>query len=279
MNYVTTIVLTLVSFYVLLLTIVFFFQRNLLYHPSVDNYLEDNLATQPTEIEKVKITTEDKIDLIGWFYNKDIEKFKTIVFFHGNAGSLDNRTYKLNHFRDLNVNFLIIAWRGFSGNKGKPNELGLYEDAKSAVKWLNIKGVQDKNIILYGESLGTAIAVEIAQNKKYAGVILESPFTSMINMGKKYYPFFPVSFLLKDKFESNKKINNILVPVLVIHGKVDKIVPYTMGKKMYELANQPKFFYSQEYGDHMVEYDEKLLLALRKFIQGMMMNSVSSNFY
>ena len=266
MNFYTTTALGLILFYILLTIIVFFFQRNLLYHPSVDNYLEDNLATQPTEIEKVKITTEDKIDLIGWFYNKDIEKFKTIVFFHGNAGSLNNRTYKLNHFKDLNVNFLIIAWRGFSGNKGKPNELGLYEDAKSAVKWLNIKGVQDKNIILYGESLGTAIAVEIAQNKKYAGVILESPFTSMINMGKKYYPFFPVSLLLKDKFESHKKINKISVPVLVIHGKVDKIVPYDMGKKMYELANQPKFFYSQEYGDHMLEYDERLLFALRQFI-------------
>ena len=132
-----------------------------------------------------------------------------------------------------------------------------------------MKGIQDKNIIIYGESLGTAIATEIAQNKKYAGVILESPFTSMINLGKKYYPFFPVSFLLKDKFESYKKINKISVPILIIHGEVDKIVPYSMGKKMYELANQPKFFHSQEYGDHMVEYDKKLLLALRQFIKSL----------
>jgi len=269
MNFFTTSALALVLFYIFLIIIVFFFQRNLLYHPTVDNYLKDNLVTEPTAIEKVKITTEDKIDLIGWFYNKDIEKFKTIVFFHGNAGSLQNRTYKLNHFKDLNVNFLIIAWRGFNGNKGKPNEMGLYEDGKSAVRWLNTKGIQDKNIILYGESLGTAIAIEIAQNNKYAGIILESPFTSMVHMGKKYYPFFPVSFLLKDRYESYKKINKISVPVLVMHGKVDKIVPYAMGKKIYELAEQPKFFYSQEYGDHMVEYDEKLLLALRQFIQGL----------
>jgi fermentation-respiration switch protein FrsA (DUF1100 family) len=144
--------------------------------------------------------------------------------------------------------------------------MGLYEDAKSAIKWLNAKGIKEKNIILYGESLGTGVAVEVAQNKNYAGVILESPFTSMVNMGKKYYPFFPVSFLLKDKFESYKKINNIFVPVLIMHGKVDKIVPYDMGKKMYELANEPKFFHSQEYGDHMIEYDEKLLSALKKFI-------------
>jgi len=266
MNFYITSILALVFFYVLLLIIVFFFQGNLLYHPTTDNYLQNQVEREPAEIEKVKITTKDKINLIGWFYNRNLEEFKTILFFHGNAGSLENRTYKLNHFKNLNLNFLIIAWRGFNGNKGKPNEMGLYEDAKSAIKWLKAKGIKEKNIILYGESLGTGVAVEVAQNKNYAGVILESPFTSMVNMGKKYYPFFPVSLLLKDKFESYKKINNIFVPVLIMHGKVDKIVPYDMGKKMYELANEPKFFYSQEYGDHMIEYDEKLLTALKKFI-------------
>ena len=269
MNFYVTSILALIFFYILLVIFVFFFQRNLLYHPSIDNYLKESVGTEPSEIEKIKVTTNDKLDLTGWFYNKNIEKFKTIVFFHGNAGSLKNRTYKLNHFKDLNVNFLIIAWRGFNGNMGKPNEKGLYEDARSAIKWLNKKGIKDKNIILYGESLGTAIAVEVAKNNSYAGIILESPFTSMVNIGKKYYPFFPVSFLLKDKYESHKKIKKILIPVLIIHGKVDKIVPYAMGKKMFELTNDPKFFYSQEYGDHMVEYDEKLLLALSQFINSL----------
>ena len=267
MNYFTTIILALVSFYVLLLTVVFLFQRNLLYHPSVNNSLKDKVTNEPTEIEKVKITTVDNIDLVAWFYNKNIEKFKTILFFHGNAGSLEDRTYKLNHFKDLNVNFLIIAWRGFSGNAGKPNEVGLYNDAAGAIKWLKLKGITEKNIILYGESLGTGVAIEVAQNKNYAGIILESPYTSMVNVGKKHYPLFPVRFLLKDKFESFKKIKKVSIPVLVIHGKVDKIIPFAMGKKMYELANEPKFFYFQDYGDHMIDYDEKLLSALKKFIQ------------
>ena len=269
MNYFTTIIVTLVSFYVLLLAIMFFFQRSFLYHPSIDNYLKDQATNEPSEIEKVKIVTEDNIDLVAWFYNKDIEKFKTILFFHGNAGSLENRTYKLNHFKDLDVNFLIIAWRGFSGNEGKPNEIGLYRDAKSATEWLNLKGVTEENIILYGESLGTGVAVEVAQNKNYAGVILESPFTSMVDMGQKFYPLFPVRFLLKDKFESYKKIKNVSAPILVIHGQVDNIVPFAMGKKMYELANEPKFFYFQEYGDHMMDYDGKLLSTLKKFIQSL----------
>ena len=270
MNFFTTSILSLVCFYALLVIIVFFFQRNFLYHPTINSYLKDNQNNnEPTEIEKVKIITEDKINLTGWFYLNTKMDNKTILFLHGNAGSLENRTYKLNYFKDLNLNFLIIAWRGFSGNKGSPNEQGLYEDAKSAINWLKRRGVKEKDIILYGESLGTGVAVEIAQNKNYAGIILESPFTSMIDMGKKYYPFFPVKFLLKDKFESDKKIDKINIPIFIIHGKVDKIVPYEMGKKMYELANEPKYFHSQQYGDHMVEYDEKLLLALKRFAESL----------
>ena len=266
MNFYTTSLLLFTTFYILLLVIVFFFQRSLLYHPSVNNYVKSEQLLEPSEIKKVKINTSDNIELIAWFYNKDLNKFKTIVFFHGNAGSLENRTYKLNHFKNLNVNFLIIAWRGFNGNRGKPSEAGLYEDAASAIRWLKMKGIDEKNIILYGESLGTSVAIEIAQKKNYAGIILESPFTSMVDMGKKYYPFFPIRLLLKDKFESSKKITNIFIPIFIMHGKVDKIVPYNMGEKMYELANEPKYFFSQEYGDHMLEYDEKLLLALKEFI-------------
>ena len=161
MNFYTASILALVSFYALVLIVVFFFQGNLLYHPSVDNYLKDQVVNEPTEIEKIKITTKDKIDLIAWFYNKNLEKFKTILFFHGNAGSLENRTYKLNHFKNLKVNFLIFAWRGFNGNKGKPSEIGLYKDAESAVRWLSHKGINEKDIILYGESLGTGVALSL----------------------------------------------------------------------------------------------------------------------
>jgi len=188
---------------------------------------------------------------------------------HGNAGTLENRIHKINHFEKINVNFLLVAWRGFSGNKGKPTEKGLYEDARSAVKWLEEKGIKKNNIILYGESLGTGVVTEIAQNENFAGVILESPFTSMIDAGKDKYPFLPVKILLKDKYESDKKIKNIKSPVLIMHGKVDKIVPFHMGQTMYELANEPKYSYFSEYDDHMMEYNEKLLNELKKFIQSL----------
>ena len=167
--------------------ILFFFQRNLLYHPSENNYYGDQLTVS---IDKVKITTKDKIDLLGWYHKKNINNYKTILFLHGNAGSLENRIHKINHFKDMNINFLIISWRGFSGNKGNPTEEGLYKDAKSAIDWLRNEGVDTKDIVIYGESLGTGVATEIAQNNNFAGVILESPFTSMIDAARTNILFF-----------------------------------------------------------------------------------------
>jgi len=263
MDYLTIISLTFVIFYFIIIITVYIFQRNLLYHPSENNYSGDKLTVN---IEKVKIQTKDSIELLAWYHNKNINNYKTILFLHGNAGSLENRIHKINYFKDMNVNFLIIAWRGFSGNEGKPNEAGLYEDAKSAIGWLKKKGIEKENIIIYGESLGTGVAVEIAQNKNFAGIILESPFTSMIDAAKDKYPFLPVKILLKDKYESDKKIKNIKIPILIMHGKVDKIVPFSMGKKLYELANKPKYSYFSEYDDHMMNYDKNLLKSLKDYI-------------
>jgi len=266
MNYILTILLAFVLIYFFIIIFTYFFQRNLLYHPTENNYFGDQLSVP---IKRIKVKTSDNIELMAWHHKKNNNDFKTILFLHGNAGSLENRIHKINHFHNMNVNFLIIAWRGFSGNKGKPTEKGLYEDAKSAIRWLNNNNIENQNIIIYGESLGTAIAVEIAQNKNFAGVILESPFTSMIDAGKNVYPYIPVGLLLKDKYESDKKIKNINSPILIMHGKVDNIVPFYMGKKMYELANQPKYSYFSEYDDHMMEYNEKLLKTLKDFINSL----------
>ena len=234
-----------------------------MYHPDENNYFGDKLEV---EIEKVNIRTSDNINLVGWFHNKSLDNYKTILYFHGNAGKLENRIYKLNHFKDLDVNFLIIAWRGFSGNEGKPTENNLYIDGNSAIDWLKKKGVAEKDIIIYGESLGTGIATEISQNKNFAGLILETPFTSMIEAAKNFYPYVPVELLLKDKYKNQEKIKNINIPILVMHGKADQIVPFWMGKRIFDLANNPKYSYFTEYDDHMMEYDSKLVSALDDFL-------------
>ena len=257
----------IISFiYFLVLVFLYFYQRNLLYHPNVNSYSGDKILV---DIKKVKILTSDNIELIGWFHEKNLKDFKTLIYFHGNAGSLENRIHKLNHFEGMNINFLIIAWRGFSGNKGTPSEQGLYEDGKSAINWLIKKGVEEENLVVYGESLGTGVATQLAQNNNFAGIILETPFTSMVHAAKIFYPYVPVNLILKDKFENYKKIKNINSPILVMHGEADQIVPFSMGKKIYEIANEPKYSYFTKYDNHMMEYDEKLVLALKSFLKSL----------
>ena len=265
-NNLLQIILVIFFIYFLILVFLYFYQRNLLYHPNENNYSEDKISV---DIENVRIKTSDNIELLGWYHEKNLKDFKTLIFFHGNAGSLENRIHKLNHFRDMNINFLIIAWRGFSGNKGNPSEHGLYEDGKSAIDWLIKKGISEKNLVVYGESLGTGVATHLAQNKNFAGVILETPFTSMIDAARKFYPYIPVRLLLKDKFENYKKIKNINSPILIMHGEADQLVPFSMGKKIYEIANEPKYSYFTKYDNHMMEYDENLVLALKSFIRSL----------
>ena len=204
-----------------------------MYHPNENNYSDDKISVH---IDKVKVITDDNIELLGWYHQKDLQKYKTILFFHGNAGSLENRVHKLNHFREMDVNFLIIAWRGFSGNKGKPSEKGLYIDGQSALNWLYGKGIKEENIIVYGESLGTGVATHLSQNKN---------------------------------FDNKIKIKNVRAPVLIMHGEADQIVPFSMGKKIYEIANEPKYSYFTKHDNPMMEYDENLIKALNSFIKSL----------
>jgi len=251
---------TLVLIYFFVTIFLYFYQDKLLYHPNVNARSSYELDHK---VDEILIPSDN--DLIAWHY-KNKENFKTLVFFHGNAGDLSNRIYKLNELSKLKLNYLIFAYRGFNGSKGKPSEKGLYEDAENILYWLKSNKIFENNIIIYGESLGTAIAVHIAQNKNFSGIILEAPFTSMIELGQKYYPIFPVKFLLKDKYESFKKINKIKSPVLVMHGKKDKIVPFYMGKQIFEILPSPKFSYFNEQDDHMMEYNQDLIDSIKNFI-------------
>ena len=151
----------------------------------------------------------------------------------------------------------------------KKIKLFLFIWVKKFIIWLINQGINEENIIIYGESLGTGIATEISQNKNFAGIILESPFTSMIAAGKDKYPYLPVRLLLKDKYESDKKIKNIKSPVLIMHGEKDKIVPFWMGEKMFQLANEPKFYYFSKYDDHMMDFNNELINSIKLFLKSL----------
>ena len=263
MKYLYLVISSIALAYFVIILFVYFYQRSLLYHPSENNYLNNKINFS---YEEIFIETDENIKLKSWFIEKDLKKFKTILLFHGNAGNLFNRVYKLNELNKLDLNILLISWRGFSGNKGKPTEKNLYHDAREAVKWLNSLGINNKDIILYGESLGTGVATELGKKNIFGGIILESPFTSIAKAAKIYYPYLPINLVLKDRYDSIEKIQSITVPILIMHGKKDNIVPQKMGLELFQKANEPKFNYFPENDDHMMEYNDELLDNIKLFI-------------
>jgi len=240
MKYLYLTVTSITLAYLVINLFIYFYQRNLLYNPSENNYLNDKINFNYKEIF---IETDKNIKLKSWFINKDLKKFKTVVFFHGNAGNLLNRVHKIN---ELNKN--------------------LYYDAQQIINWLKVQGLDNKDIVLYGESLGTGVATELASKNNFGGIILESPFTSMVDTAKIYYPYLPVNFLLKDRYDSKSKISDIKTPILIMHGKMDNIVPQQMGLELFEKANNPKYSYFPEDDDHMMNYNKQLLNEIKLFI-------------
>ena len=264
MKYLFITLSSIVVAYLVVLVFIYFYQRNLLYHPSENNYQNDEIKF---EYEEVNIEVENEIKLKSWLINKDLKKLKTLLIFHGNAGDLSNRIYKLNELNKLEINILLISWRGFSGNKGSPTEKNLYKDAEAAIKWLNKKNVNNNQIILYGESLGTGIAVEMAKKNDFNSIILESPFTSIENSAKIYYPYLPVKYLLKDRYDTISKIKMVESPIMIMHGEKDDVVPFSMGKELFEKANSPKQSYFTPDDDHMMEFNSSLLKNIKDFIE------------
>ncbi len=264
MKYIYLTLSSLIIAYIVLIIAIYFYQRNLLYHPSENNYQNDKIQFNYDEIF---ITVDEEIQLKSWIIKKDFKKFKTLVIFHGNAGHLSNRIYKLNELYKLDINILLISWRGFSGNKGSPTENNLYKDAEAAIKWLNEEGVNNNQIILYGESLGSGVAVEVGKENNFNSIILESPFTSIENSAKIYYPYLPVRLILKDRYDSISKIKMINIPILIMHGEKDDVVPFSMGKELFEKANSPKQSYFTPDDDHMMEFNSSLLKNIKDFIE------------
>ena len=259
--------ITLSSFIIAYLAVIifmYFYQRNLLYHPTENNYQNSKIQF---DYEEIFIKVDKEIKLKSWFIKKDLDKFKTLVIFHGNAGNLSNRIYKLNELSKLDLNILLISWRGFSGNKGFPTEQNLYNDAEASIKWLNEQKINNNKIILYGESLGSGVAVEIGKKNNFNSIILESPFTSIENSAKIYYPYLPIKLLLKDRYDSISKIKSITTPILIMHGAKDDVVPISMGRELFEKANGPKHSYFTKEDDHMMEFNSNLLVEIDNFIK------------
>lgn len=217
--------------------------------------------------EDVYLTTQDGICLNGWFIpNRDTDY--TLFFLHGNAGNIGDRVEKLKLLYELGVNLFIIDYRGYGKSEGKPSEKGLYLDAKTGYSYLvEEKKIDSKNIILYGESLGCAVAIDLAVKEEIGGVILEGAFPSIKEMGRVVYPFLPSIFFSK-RFDSLSKISKIKAPVLFIHSKEDEIVPIRLAKKLYDNTISKKKFVELKGGHNTCFFDSRglYLTSMRYFL-------------
>ncbi len=228
----------LAGFYILLLIGVFVFQRSLLYFPS-HHYvtLKDAYANQ--SFIEIPVKTADGLDLKAWYAPATSKSF-TFVFFHGNGDYLASASEIADPYIAAGYGFLVTEYRGYSGLPGKPSEAGLYADGRAYLYALMARGVKIDNIILFGHSLGTGVAVQMAEEFHVGGVILLAPYLSIPRMAQIEFPYLPAKFLVRDRFENDKKIGDIHEPVLIVNGTNDRIIPPSQGKQLFNLANEPK---------------------------------------
>ncbi len=228
--------------YAALIGILYFAQRGLMYHPG--GGLATPAASGAPELSAVSTNTADGLRLVSW-YHAAADGRPTLVYFHGNAGAIDDRGGKVRPYLDVGWGVLLAGYRGYGGNPGSPTEAGLYADAEAALTFLRAEGVRPGQIIVYGESLGSGVAVEAARRMSLAdrpvgAVVLEAPFTSMADAAASHYPYAPTRLLVRDKYESLSKIDAIGAPLFVFHGDRDRVVPIALGKRLFEAASSPK---------------------------------------
>ena len=236
--------------YFLILASMYIFQRKIMYLPLKG---EPNIKSI-VGIEKIFLTTKDNVKITA-LYTQQKESKPLIVYFHGNASNVtaDYRVYRFNKFIEAGYGLLAVSYRGYADSEGSPSEEGLYNDARAAIEYLlNEKKLKRNKIVLFGESLGSGVAVQMATEYSFKAIMLDSPYTSTVNRAEELYPFLPIEFLMKDKFESFKKISNIhKMKVIIFHGYEDEVIPIEHGRKMFSLANEPKTAHFQEGVTHV----------------------------
>jgi fermentation-respiration switch protein FrsA (DUF1100 family) len=248
--------------------VIFIAQPGLIYYPETGRHIIAapdyvGLAYQPIEI-----STADGETLHGWFVPAPAAK-GTMLFFHGNAGNISHRMEYLLMFHRLGYNTFIFDYRGYGQSSGSPSEFGTYLDAQSAWRYLTeAKGIPPASIVLFGESLGGAVAAWLAMNEKPGALVLVSVFTSVPDMAAKIYPFLPVRLLSRFDYNTIEYLQSVTCPVFVAHSPQDDIVPFAHGLALYQAAPEPKQFLELQGGHNsgFIFMQEDWMKVLGKFI-------------
>jgi hypothetical protein len=213
------------------------FQRHLLYFPDVRRPELGDLAV--LGVREITLKTGDGLSLLSW-YLPPRDGHPVIAYFHGNGGHIGYRAERLRWFARNGYGVLMAEYRGYGGNPGTPSESGLVADGAAAFDFLNGEGIAPNRLVIYGESLGSGVAVLLAAQREVASLILEAPFTSVAEVAQYHYSFIPASALLRDRFDARAKIGNVRAPILVLHGERDRVVPLRYGRALFDAAPDPK---------------------------------------
>ena len=224
--------------YAAMLLFLYLTQQHLIYFPS--GFSPTPAEAGVSEMQVVTLNTTDGLSLKAWYRPSLHSRLPTVIFFHGNAGNIGNRGQITQPFLKHGYGVLLTTYRGYSGNPGEPDESGLYADARAAFKFLLDQNVPENCIVLYGESLGSAIAIQMATEYEPGAIILQSPFSSLGDVGQFHYPFFPVKWLIKDQYSSFEKAERIKIPVLVLYGAKDDIIPPNFSIQLYDVFTTTK---------------------------------------
>ncbi len=242
-NYVIIIALSLLALNVWM----YWQQPKMIFYPMRD--ISQTPADWGLAYEDVTLNTEDDIQLHGW-YIPHKQSQDVLLFFHGNAGNISHRRDSIKIFHRLGLSVLIIDYRGYGKSQGVPDEQGLYLDAGAAWRYLTEeKGIAARNILIFGRSLGGAVATQLASEVQARGLILESTFSSAKDFARSVFPLLSRLLIIRYDFNTAEKIQQVNYPVLVLHSPDDEIMPFDLGEKVYLSANQPKRFVKMK-GDH-----------------------------
>ena len=234
-----------IVFYVILLSVMYLFQRKLLYFPFKNRPALGDLNGVYSE---VKTQTKDQLTLTHW-YAKRGQSY--IVVFHGNAGNIEGRGYKFKFLVDQGYSVLLISYRGYGDNPGQPTELDLISDSTLALEWLFKKeGISPEEVVLLGESLGSGVAIALAAKYPVKGLIFDGAYSSITDVGQSAYPLIPVRWLLKDTWNSQSRIQKVKSPMLFIHSKKDSVIPFRFAQRLFQAANEPKQSLWLDRSDH-----------------------------
>ena len=247
------------------LALMYVFQRSLMYFP--DRARTPPAAAGLPQAEEVALKSSDGESLIAW-YVLPARRKPLVIYFHGNGGALNLRADRFRWLTTDGFGLLGLSYRGYGGSSGKPSESGLLLDAMAAYDFAAARYPAGR-IVLWGESLGTGVAVALAAERPIGGLILDAPFSSAADIGAAAYPFIPVRWFIKDSFRSDERIGRVKAPLLVLHGEMDRIVPIRFGERLFTLANEPKQMVRFPSGDHVDLDDHGAPDAVRAFLNGL----------